>query len=424
MQRYPAYQPYDTSGWSLERMQRLLSRLGEPQQAYPAILITGTKGKGSTAAMIESILRAAGRRTGLYTSPYLHSFRESVRLDGALVEESLLAETLNAVKPAVEATPGLTRFELQTALALAVFAGVQVDVAVIEVGLGGRRDATNAVDPLVSVITPISYDHTHILGETLTEIAREKAGIIRPGGCVVSASQVDEVRGVVVQICQDLDATLVFAEQDWQAGEARLEGQTFTLEDEPYRLPLLGRHQIGNALTALVAVTCFIEQVGWQVPLVARRLGLAQVEWPGRFEILARQPLLIVDGAMNGESIRMLIEALRLYFADRPWHFIFGASADHPVADMLAALLPVARQIWVTAAHYRAEKPDQLAHIAAELGYSVAVTDNPLQALEAAQESVGLEEVICVTGSLFLVAAVREIWFTRTGRALPVDPRV
>jgi dihydrofolate synthase/folylpolyglutamate synthase len=424
MQRYPAYQPYDISGWSLERVQSLLNKLDEPQQAYPAILITGTKGKGSTAAMFESILRAAGRRTGLYTSPYLHSFRESIQLDGALIEEQLLVEALEAIEPALVAAPGLTRFELQTTLAFVVLARARVEVGVIEVGLGGRRDATNVVDPLVSVITPISYDHTHILGETLTEIAREKAGIIRSGGCVVSASQVEEVRAVIRQLCQDLGAELVFAEQPWQVDEARLDGQTFSLEGEVYHLPLLGRHQIGNALTALAAAACLAEQVGWQVPLAACQLGLAQVKWPGRFEILAWQPLLLVDGAMNGESIRTLIEALRLYFADRPLNFIFGASADHPVTDMLAALLPIAKRVWVTAAHERAESPTNLANIAAQLGGPVIVTDNPLQALEAAQEAVGLEEIICVTGSLFLVAAVREIWFARTGQALLVDPRI
>ena len=283
--------------------------------------------------MCESILCEAGYKTGLYTSPHLHSFRERIRLRGEPISEDNLIALANKLKPYFETTPGLTAFELITTLAFVAFADARVDVAVLEVGLGGRLDATNAVDPAVAVITSISYDHTQILGDTLALIAREKAGIIRPGALVISAPQVDEAMQMIEQVCDDHQAELVVVGQDnqWEMGEFTVDSQSFTLNEQQYWLPLIGEHQIVNAVTAITAVEGLGERVGLHVQPEAVKAGVANVHWLGRMEVLNTRPYLVVDSAMNGDSAEKLVEALTHYFPGRKLRFIFGASSDHPV---------------------------------------------------------------------------------------------
>lgn len=426
IQSYPHYTPDETGGWSLARLRVLLGRLGNPQQNFFSLLIAGTKGKGSTAAISESILRAAHYRTGLYTSPYLHSFREMVRLDGEPISEAELVAHLNELRPYFDTTEGLTAFELTTVLAFFSFSQAGVDVAVVEVGLGGRRDATNVITPTVAVITPISYDHVQVLGNTLTQIAQEKAGIIRDGALVISAPQVDEARRVIEQICEARRASLVLIDRDrqWQIDRDDLTGQTFSMGGQPYQLPLLGRHQTVNAVTALAAVEGLSERAGLQIADQAVQSGLASVEWPGRLELLQRQPYVILDSAMNGDSVEKLVDALSHYFGSRPFVFIFGVSRDHATDAMLNTLLPVATQMFVTAAaHRRAAPPENLVAAADTLGYSVTAVAHPALALEQAVADAGEETVVCATGSLFLVAEVREAWLKRYARRLPpIDP--
>ena len=259
---FAAYAP---EFYNLDRVLHLLALMGEPQRAFQAVHIAGTKGKGSTAAMIESVLRAAGYRTALYTSPHLHSFRERIQVAGELIPEEDVVRLVEALRPLVSQVDGITTFEIITCLALAWFAEQGVEWAVVEVGLGGRLDATNVLDPALTVITSISYDHVAILGDTLTQIAGEKAGIIKPGVPLVSAPQPDEALATIREVCEDQGAplTLVGSDWTWQPGAADLDGQTFTVrhrghEELELQLPLLGGHQVVNATTAIAAVAVLV----------------------------------------------------------------------------------------------------------------------------------------------------------------------
>jgi len=425
---YARYNPGDITRWSLDRLRELLARLGNPHQSFPSMLIAGTKGKGSTAAICESILRHAGYKTGLYTSPHLHSFRERIRLNGSLITEDEVIALANKLKPYFEDTPDLTAFELITTVAFVAFAEANVDAAVLEVGLGGRLDATNAVDPSVAVITSISYDHTQILGKTLSLIAREKAGIIRPGALVVTAPQFDEAMEMIEQVCQGHQAKLVAVGHDWtwEPLGFDLHGQQFAVCDQPFSLPLLGEHQMINAITALAAIEGFCSLTDLQVPPEAQKAGIANVKWLGRMEILDHQPYLVVDSAMNGYSAEMLVQTLREYFPGRKVTFIFGASADHPVADMMEILLAASDRMFVTSStHHRSEEPENLVAMAAERGYTVTPIPTVPQALEQALASTAKDDLVCAGGSLFLVADVREAWMRRNNMALPpIDPKI
>ena len=425
---YARFNPGDVTRWSLERLKTLLARLGDPHKQFPSVLIAGTKGKGSTAAITESILRHAGYKTGLYTSPHLHSFRERVRLAGELISEDEVIRLANELRPYFESTPDLTAFELITSVAFVAFARANIDVAVLEVGLGGRLDATNAVDPTVAVITSISYDHTQILGDRLSLIAREKAGIIRPGGWVVSAPQVDEALQMIEEVCRERQAQLIVIDRDWtwQIEETSLDGQRFKVCDSTYFLPLLGEHQVVNAVTSMAAIAKLCQLTNLHVSDKALKNGLAGTRWLGRLEILNRQPFLIIDSAMNGYSAEKLVQTLRQYFPRHRITLIFGASSDHPVGDMLKVLLPVADKILVTASvHPRSEKPDNLLKIAADLGYEVTPIPDVPAALEQALTNAAEDELICAAGSLFLVADVREAWLRRNRLPLPpIDPQI
>jgi dihydrofolate synthase/folylpolyglutamate synthase len=296
---------YIMTNYDLARIEALLDRLGNPHHAFKSLLIAGTKGKGSTAAFAESMLRAAGYRTGLYVSPHLHTFRERIQMGGELISEDDVVRWTDQLRPHLEAIQGLTAFEAITAMAFHAFAEAGVELAVLEVGLGGRLDATNVSHPLVAVITSISYDHTQLLGDTLSLIAREKAGIIRPGALVVSAPQVPEAMTMIEEVCEGRRAELVVVGEEeyrWQTGRATLRGQFFELDGERYWIPLLGRHQLANAMTAWAAIDGLEERAGLSVPTTSRREGLRSTRWPGRLEILGENPYVVVDSAHNGDS--------------------------------------------------------------------------------------------------------------------------
>lgn len=427
-----SYIHYDPSTivrrWDLSRLEKLLVRLGHPEKKFPSLLIAGTKGKGSTAAMCESMLRAAGYSTGLYTSPHLHTFRERIRLNGELVPEQMLVDLALELKPYFETTPDLTAFEVITIVAIMAFAEAEVDAVVLEVGLGGRLDATNVVHPTVAVLTSISYDHTQILGETLTKIAREKAGIIRPGAMVVSAPQMEEAMDMIEEVCKGYQAHLLVVDRewDWEIESNSLEGQYFTAHGVSYYMPLLGRYQVTNAVTALAAVEVFADRLDLTVSETARQEGLAAVRWPGRLELLNRRPYLLVDSAMNGDSAEKLAASLAYYFPDHKPLFIFGASSDHLLEDMLEVLLPIADKMYMTAArHPRATDPAELARIAADMGYQTPIRPDLSIALNTALDEAAEDDLICVAGSLFLAANAREAWLRRQGEPLPpIDPVV
>jgi dihydrofolate synthase/folylpolyglutamate synthase len=449
---------YDPDTLDLTRVRRVLARLGDPQTRFPAIHIAGTKGKGSVAAMCAAALQAGGLQTGLYTSPHLHTFRERIRIDAKPISEEALVALEQECRPAFDTEPELTTFEAITALAFVYFAQSQVDFAVIEVGLGGRLDATNVITPEVSVITSLSYDHTYLLGDTLADIAREKAGIVKPGVPVVTAPQDGEALSVIERICAERGAPLTVIGRDWRwqlsaaapdQSPFRLDGQSFELRhpNDPsplegkYTIPLLGRHQVNNAAVAIAALE-LVRQDGIALSIEHIHEGLASTRWPGRFEILHRDPPVIVDCAHNADSASKLAAALAEWFPDLRWTFVLGASRDKDVAGILRALAPLTGRLVTTkSSHARAMSGTKIADLAADIlpeaGLSQAevhITDNLTQALRIALDGdfpsngpsalteplkINPRGPVCITGSIFAVADARYIWAHLTGGELP-----
>ena len=421
---------YAPEFYNLDRVHELLALLGDPQHTFRAVHIAGTKGKGSTAAMIESILRTAGYRTGLYTSPHLHTFRERIQVAGELIPEADVVRLVRDSQELIYQVQGITTFEVITALAFLWFAEQGVEWAVLEVGLGGRLDATNVIVPDVSVITSISLDHTEILGDTLGKIATEKAGIVKEGIPVVCAPQESEALTVIEATCRRLQAPLTLVGRDWtwQPGPASLEGQAFELQHGKETmaglwLSLLGEHQLENAATAVAAVMLLAQQ-GIAIPEKAVRDGLRAVHWPGRFEILARDPLVIADSAHNGDSARKLVATIEAHCRYRRLILILGASAHHANADLLNTLLSRAdRAIATQARHPRAAEPDWLQAQGQALGYDMQVTTNVPDALRLALAQATPEDLIVGAGSVFVAAEMREAWLEdQKGLDLPSDP--
>lgn len=436
--------------FDLARVETLLEALGRPHRAYRVLHIAGTKGKGSTAALMAAALQAEGYRVGLYTSPHLEDFAERIQVDGRPIPHAHLPGVVARLKPCTARIPGLTTFELITAAAFLYFADQGVDVAVVEVGLGGRLDATNVVHPLVSVITPISYDHTAILGNTLEAIAGEKAGIIKPSVPVVMAPQPPEARQRIAAVAAEREAPLIEVGRDWlYAPVARsLDGQVLFVwhaaeqplvdafvesggfqEWEPTRLriPLLGPHQVVNAATAYAALQTARRQ-GLALSQEAIRRGFAAARWPGRFEVLHRNPPLVVDGAHNRAAAHQIRLTLDEYFPGWPLVLVFGASADKDIRGMLEELAPRARRIIVTRSwHPRAADPEDLRSVVHQLGRPAQAYADVEDALRAAFRAAAGEAVILVTGSLFVAAAARSVWRTTQPPAsrwqpLPLSP--
>jgi dihydrofolate synthase/folylpolyglutamate synthase len=425
---------YSPESFDLGRMVSFLAALGNPQTRYPVLHVAGTKGKGSVAALCASALQAAGYRTGFYTSPHLLDFRERAQIDGGYIPRETVAEIVTEMQPVVERHPGITTFELTTALAFQYFARENVDVAVVEVGLGGRLDATNVVRPAVSVITSLSYDHMHLLGNTLAEIAAEKGGIIKPGVPVVTAPQKSEAAAVLERIASERGAPLVKVGVDWlfrpvahsldgqslEVWSAEEQRQLNALHTEghqpawrPTRLeiPLLGRHQVENAAVAYVALET-LRTHGLPIAPQAIQAGFGAVRWPGRFEIMRRQPYLVLDGAHNADSAAKLAQALNDYFPAQPVTLIFGASSDKDVDGMLRELLRpevgVRRMILAQAVHPRAQDPEELAgRLQQASGVNVEVRSSVAEAVAHALETAAPNEVVLACGSLFVVAEAR-----------------
>jgi dihydrofolate synthase/folylpolyglutamate synthase len=401
------------------RPRRLLALLGHPQAHYPSIHIAGTKGKGSVAAICASAFKAAGKRTGLYTSPHLQTFNERIQIDGRMIANDELAELVDEIRLVIDQIDGITTFEVITALAFLYFARQQVDIAVVEVGLGGRLDATNLLEPVVSMITSLSLDHTHLLGETLAEIAGEKGGIIKPGVPVVTAWQPPEAMGVLQTIAEERGAPIVVVGRDWwyEIDETTLDGQLFRAgkreeRGERYELALLGEHQVLNATVALAA----LDLVRDRLPHLALendtiRRGLAEVHWPGRFQVIHREPVVILDGAHNVDSALKLRRALEELFPSRRRILVLGVTAEKDVGGIIGALAPVADEIIVTTAdHPRAATPLELAREVEQAGFACATSRGVADGLRMALAQASVGDVICVTGSLFVVGDALSVW--------------
>jgi dihydrofolate synthase/folylpolyglutamate synthase len=414
--------PYTREAFDLSEFELFLTRLDSPHRRLKTVVVAGTKGKGSTAAMIASMAQASGLKAGLYTSPHLCSIRERIRVDSEIVSEEVFAALVSHLMPHIEAAgmAGVRRFrtffEILTAMALVHFQNVGVDLAVLEVGLGGRLDATNVAAPLVSVITSISLDHTEVLGDTIAQIAREKAGIIKPRGLTVLAPQRPEALAAIRDVCSAQGARLLDVSQElrWRTLSCNWEGSVFDLESPvrtypSFEMPLAGPHQILNAATA-VATAEQLQTQGLPMSVGGMRRGLQQVQWEGRLETVSRQPWIVLDGAHNQDSARCLREALGACFQYRRLILVLGISANKNLAGIIEELTPLAALTVATRAMVpRAAPPQRVANLAAQWGGHVSVEEDTQKALAQAITATQPDDLLLVTGSLYLVGDAKRL---------------
>jgi len=408
----------DAARWDLRRMRSLLARLGDPHLGRRTVHVAGSKAKGSVAAMIASVLRAAGYAAGLYTSPHLHRFVERIAVGGEPIASEDFGRLMGEVAEHIEAEDAsgaygtVSTFEALTALSFLYFREREVTWQVLEVGLGGRLDATNVFDQKeVCVITPIGLEHTAVLGDTIAQIAGEKAGIIITGTTVVTAPQRESAAEVIRRVCGERGARLIEVAQACAMSRTghSSEGQDFTLRTPrstyKLRLPLLGRHQLENAATAVLA----LEALDAEINEAALRQGLAAVRWPARIEILRRRPLVIADGAHDRDSARRLAQTLREDLGRSEAALVIGCSRDKDVAALAGELAPLARQVIATRSrHPRAMEPREVARPFAERALPVSVEEPVSAAIDAALALAGPGDAVVACGSLFVAAEARE----------------
>ena len=407
---------YFFGSFDLRRMDQLLGYLHNPHLSSKTVHVAGTKGKGSTSAMIASVLIASGFRTGLYTSPHLNTIRERIKLNDRLITTEEFAFFIERLQPDIEKTNSrndygqLTTYEILTALAFTYFSYHDVEFQVMEVGVGGRLDATNVVQPAVCVITSISYDHTDALGNTLGKIAAEKAGIIKPGCTVISAPQAIEAEKIITETCRQKEAKLIQVGNDvkWHKTTANLERQSFMItgkkKNYDLSIPLLGDHQLENAATAVAALEVLADS-GVSISDENIVNGLSNVSWPGRLQILRHNPVIVVDGAHNTYSLRRLREAIVEYFNFETLFLIVGISCDKSIADMVHELSYFDGTIIATSStHPRASDPSEIALHFTKLGINIQITQNITEAISYSMNIAKEKDLICITGSLFLVA--------------------
>jgi dihydrofolate synthase/folylpolyglutamate synthase len=381
----------------LDRIRRVLDALGNPQRAYRVVHVAGTNGKGSTCAMIDAGLRASGIRTGLFTSPHLIEPTERIQIDGRAVTRDQFQRAFTVVHETAKSLDldcHPTYFETVTAMGFWLFREMGVDTAVVEVGLGGRLDATNVVEPALTVITPIDFDHEAYLGHTLEAIAGEKAGILKPGVPAVFARQRPEARAVLDRRAAQLDVPVR------HAGEFEIYDLFIDARGSRFSglvCPLAGEHQVDNAVTAALALTS----------LSVDPRGIQDARWPGRLEHVAPNPDIVLDGAHNPAGARALARYIERFYPGRGVHLIFGAMRDKSIEEIAGILFPLADDLLLTAPdNPRAVRPEALAEIAGR-GKVVA---NVVEAIAAARARASADDVIFITGSLFLAGEARAIF--------------
>jgi len=427
--------------FNLAHMRVLLEGMNHPERAFPSVLIAGTNGKGSTAATLASILRASGLSTALYTSPHLVRINERIRVNGQEIPDEVFAALHTEVDRVAERLIEQGKlpwhpsfFEMMTAIAFTHFARQRVEIAVLEVGMGGRLDATNVVEPLVSVITDISLDHQKYLGDTVKEIAREKAGIIRPGGVVVTLPQQPEANDVIGNTILDLGAQGVSAVQYVPPVSPRsTEYRVPSTEKNPVssRYPLqvmgeqilvesalVGRHQLRNVALAIAAA----EELGKKgllgiTPQTIER-GIRETRWPGRFQVLPPQgewPEAVLDVAHNPAGAWALRSALSERYGDRPMIFVFGVMRDKAISDMAEILFPLARRVIFTRPENpRSAAPEEIQKAASRTGAEIELIADVRSALKRARNATGPQTVMVVTGSIYLVGEAMQFLPTRS----------
>jgi len=414
--------------FDLENILVLAERLGHPERAYPSTHIAGTNGKGSAAAFLESILRHAGLRTGLNTSPHLEKINERIRINGQEISDEPFAETLTHIHALIEELLAASKlrahptyFECVTAMAFEHFARERVNFGVFEVGLGGRLDATNILAPLVTIITRIDFDHESFLGHSLREIAAEKAGIVKPGDPVVLAEQRPEAREVIVARATELGCPVVQPAELFQVNQESMEdgcvrarvmeansGTTFEIAPN-----LPGRFQLQNALNA-VATARLLHHRGFQITDDAIMRGIAETVWPGRLEKLQSDPAVYLDGAHNPGAARELAHFLEQNFGGRKVWLVYAALRDKAVDEVAGLLFPHAAEVIFTAPRSsRAVSAPQLAEIAGHHAARFSVVPDAERAFERALAQAAPEDAIFITGSLYLVGQLRHYWKRR-----------
>ncbi len=395
----------------LERTRELLGKLGNPEKKLKFIHIAGTNGKGSTAAMLASILEEAGYKVGLYTSPFINRFNERMQIDHEQIPDGELAELTERIRPLADAMEDApTEFELITALAMVYFADHRCDIVVLEVGMGGELDSTNVIDvPEAAVIAAMGLDHVRELGPTMADIARAKAGIIKSGGDVVSYGGNSEADPVFEQVCRERGARL--HQPDFSAivpGSFSLEGQSFSYGDlKDLRIPLAGEYQMKNAAVVLETVKV-LQARGWRVTEEHIRRGLANTRWPARFEVLQKDPVFIVDGGHNPHGIRATAQSLERLFPGRKFTFVTGVMADKDVESILGLIVPLADQFFtVRPDNPRAMSADELARRISAMGVKATACDSVAHGVQRAIQAEGPDGVAVALGSLYMSGEVR-----------------
>ena len=394
----------------LARVTALLEKLGDPQKELKFVHIAGTNGKGSCAAMTASVLRAAGYRTGLFTSPYLFRFNERMQINGEPIADETLAALVTEIRPIADAMADHpTEFELMTAVALLWYRRERCDIVVLEVGLGGRLDATNVIGaPEAAVIMNIGLDHTAILGDTVEKIAAEKAGILKPGCDVALYQQSAGVEAVVREKCAEAGAKLHIADfSQLVPAFDSLEGQVFSYRGVPYAIPLLGEHQLKNAAVVLEVVE-ILRARGWELPQDAVEHGLYAVSWPARFELVRAEPPFVVDGGHNPQCAETVAANLRRYFPGLRHVLLVGVLADKDYPALFDILDTAAdAYVCVTPDSARALPAEKLAGYLARYGKPVTVCGDIPAGVEAASAAAGGNGAVCAVGSLYMAGAVR-----------------
>jgi dihydrofolate synthase/folylpolyglutamate synthase len=419
------------SDLKLDRMRSLLHELGDPHRVLRIVHVAGTKGKGSTSAMLEAILRHAGYRTGLFTSPHLCRVEERFQVSGQPISRDELRAALRDIQEAVSRRPlsGLTFFEVATAVGFLHFRRRQCEAVVLEVGLGGRFDSTNVCEPAVAVITSISFDHEELLGDRLAKIAMEKAGIVKPDRPCISGATAAEAREVIEAICKERRAPLRQLSVDFDyryepghVGDGILRPPRVEVTTPGQRWPnltvnLLGKHQAANAAVAVATVEA-LRLAGWPLPDAAVKAGLANVSWPARMEVIGHRPLTVLDCAHNVASARAVVETLQTSFPPRRRWLVFAGSTDKDIAGIFRCLAPHFAGAYLTryTQNPRSVAPERLAELWKQAGGSNAtVARDPVEAWNSACATVAPDDLICITGSVFLAGELRPILLETNG---------
>jgi len=403
--------------FGLTQVERILNAIGNPHKDIQAIHIGGTNGKGSTAAMISSILQKEGYRVGLYTSPHLIRFTERIKVNGKEIEEEEVAELAGRIKREIEAagiTPPFTFFDFTTAMALHYFKQKWVDLAILEVGLGGRLDSTNVVDPLLSIITNIAKDHEEYLGKSILKISREKAGIIKSGRPLITAAEQPQVLRLFSKLCGAKSSPYYRVGKEFRY--VRAEGEDFDYEGLNRKLwgvhlNLKGSHQVINATTALGA-TEVLEDLGYRVSTDAMIDGLREVDWPGRLEMVSSSPRVVLDGAHNPAGALVLKESLEREFQYQHLILLIGIMKDKDIQSMLHLLAPRADHIILTRPHTdRATPPSLLKEALRQNGKKAEIAEDFKEAIERGLALTHQEDLLCITGSLYTVGEARAYFY-------------